>query len=145
MNIPELLRNAGLKCTAQRRIVAEALLHLRNHPTAEAIITYIHQSHPEVAQGTIYHILGIFQVKGLVKRVMTDDFPVRYEFTEEKHHHLHFTDTGEITDYFDPGLDRLLTDYFAKNRIADFKIEEIEVQIKGKRNGLVSNEKKKRK
>lgn len=54
MNISDLLKNAGLKCTPQRRIVLEALIHLNNHPTADALIGYIHKTHPEIAQGISY-------------------------------------------------------------------------------------------
>jgi len=133
MNIPDLLKKAGLKCTTQRRIVLEALIHLNNHPTVDELTGYIHKTHPEIAQGTIYHILGVFLEKGLARNVMSDGLPLRYEFAVEKHHHLHFIDSGEIKDYPDPELDRILLSYFKEKGISDFCIEDIEVHIKGKK------------
>lgn len=64
---------------------------------------------------------------------MSDGLPLRFEFTVEKHHHLHFIDSGEIMDYLDPELDRLLLRYFINKTIPDFSIEDIEVHIKGKK------------
>lgn len=133
MNIPDLLKKAGLKCTTQRRIVLEALIHLNNHPTADELTGYIHKTHPEIAQGTIYHILGVFLEKGLARNVMSDGLPLRYEFAVEKHHHLHFVDSGEIKDYPDPELDRILLSYFRDKGISDFRIDDIEVHIKGRK------------
>lgn len=144
MNFSDLLKKAGLKCTAQRRIVLEALIHLNNHPTADELIGYIHKKHPEIAQGTIYHILGVFLDKGLARNVMSDGIPQRFEFAVEKHHHLHFTDSGEIKDYSDPELDRILLSYFRNKGISDFFIEDIELHIKGKKKKSIPSEPKKK-
>lgn len=144
MNIAQRLKEAGLKCTTQRRIVLEALIQPNYHPTADELIGQIHKSHPEIAQGTIYHILGVFLEKGLARKVMNDGFPLRYEFVSEKHHHLHYADTGEIKDYTDPELDRLMADYFRNKEIKDFCIEDVEVHLKGRKKPAHRSEKTKK-
>ena len=57
---------------------------------------------------------------------------MRYDGVPENHHHLYSSETEEITDYTDEDLDRLLSDYFKKNRIENFEIQEIKLQINGK-------------
>jgi len=43
------LFDAGLKITPQRIAVLEAVLKLRNHPTAENVIDFIKTNHPNIA------------------------------------------------------------------------------------------------
>jgi Fur family peroxide stress response transcriptional regulator len=131
----EIIRNklirAGLKVTPQRLIVLEALHALRNHPTTDQIIEYIGRFHSNIAVGTVYHILEAFLDKNLVKKVKSEGEIIRYDPVLEKHHHLYCTDTGEISDYFDDQLDRLLSDYFREKKIPGFKVEDVRVEITG--------------
>ena len=72
MSIEELrksLKNNNLKITPQRLAVLEALSELNNHPTAENIIQFVKEHHPNIAIGTVYNILDAFFEKGIVKRI----------------------------------------------------------------------------
>ncbi len=62
------LSGAGLKITPQRIAVLEAIISLKNHPTAENIAEYIKANHPNIATGTVYKTLETFVEKGLAKR-----------------------------------------------------------------------------
>jgi Fur family peroxide stress response transcriptional regulator len=44
------LSEAGLKITPQCIAVLEAVMQLRNHPTAENVIEFIKTNHPNIAQ-----------------------------------------------------------------------------------------------
>ena len=59
----------GLKITPQRVVILEAIYKLNNHPTAENIIEYIRESHPNIATGTVYKVLETLVENGLIKKV----------------------------------------------------------------------------
>jgi Fur family transcriptional regulator, peroxide stress response regulator len=127
----ELIKH-GLKVTPQRLIILEAVLELNNHPTAEKIISYIKESHPNVAIGTIYKTLELFVNKGIIKKITTEKDVMRYDGIVEKHHHLYSMEDEEIIDYHDMHLSNLIEDYFRNKKIPGFDIEEVKLQIVGK-------------
>jgi Fur family peroxide stress response transcriptional regulator len=122
----------GLKITPQRVVILEAIYKLNNHPTADNIIEFIRESHPNIATGTVYKVLETLVENGLIKKVTTDKDIMRYDGIVEKHHHIYCSDSNMIEDYFDDELNELLSTYFNEKNIPNFKIEEIRLQIIGK-------------
>jgi Fur family peroxide stress response transcriptional regulator len=122
----------GLKVTPQRIAILEAIFILQNHPTTENIIDYIRKNHPNIATATVYKVLDAFVTCGLIKRVKTERDIMRYDAVLESHHHIYCSDSDRIEDYRDEELNKLLSNYFDKKRIPDFKIEDIKLQIIGK-------------
>ena len=131
-DISRILVDKGLKVTPQRIAVYKAVLHLKNHPTAESIIKYIKKTYPNIATATVYKVLDALTENGLIRRVKTEKDIMRYDAILENHHHLYCTETDRIEDYNDEQLDRMIEDYFRKKGIPDFKIEDIKLQIVGK-------------
>jgi Fur family peroxide stress response transcriptional regulator len=125
------LKNKGLKVTPQRIAVLEAIHQLNNHPTTDNIIEYVRESHPSIATGTVYKVLDVLVDSGLVSKVKTDKDIMRYDGMTESHHHLYALDSDRIEDYVDEELDEMLSEYFESKEIPDFKIENINLQIKG--------------
>jgi Fur family peroxide stress response transcriptional regulator len=121
----------GLKVTPQRIIILEAIYKLDNHPTADKIIEYIRETHPNIATGTVYKVLETMVEKNLIKKVKTDKDIMRYDGIIENHHHLYCTECDLIEDYVDKELDQLLHEYFKKKNLGEFKLEDIVVQIRG--------------
>lgn len=121
----------GLKITPQRVVILEAIYKLNNHPTAENIIEYIRESHPNIATGTVYKVLETLVENGLIKKVTTDKDIMRYDGIVEKHHHLYCTECDLIEDYMDDELDKILKSHFKNKNIKGFKIEDIVLQIRG--------------
>ena len=132
IEIRDKLTQNGLKVTPQRLAVIEAVFMLNNHPTAEQVIAYVHQNHPNIASGTIYKILDILTEKHIIRKVKTDRDIMRYDSIMEEHHHLYCADSDRIEDYYDEELNRYLKDYFEKKEIPEFQIEDIKLQIIGK-------------
>lgn len=130
--IRQVLSGKGLKVTPQRIAILEAIYKLENHPTAEKIINEVRKSNPNIASGTVYKVLDVFEKNILIKKVHTDEGIVRYDGVIEDHHHLYCPESNSIQDYFDEELDNLLRDYFRKKKINGFKIDEMTLQIKGK-------------
>jgi Fur family peroxide stress response transcriptional regulator len=122
----------GLKVTPQRIAILEAIYSLRNHPSAEMIMDYIRDTHPGVAPATIYKVLDALEENQLIRRVKTDRDVMRYDGIVENHHHLYCSESEEIKDYLNEEIDELLKDYFLKNGIDDFEIQEIKLQINGR-------------
>ena len=125
------LKEAGLKITPQRIAVLEAVHQLTDHPTADRVIDYIRKRHPGIASGTVYKVLSILVDKKLIRKVKTDRDVMHYDGILEPHHHLYCVQSDRITDFMDPDLDIILQNYFQKNGIQGFKIDEIRLQING--------------
>jgi Fur family peroxide stress response transcriptional regulator len=130
-NIRNKLSEKGLKVTPQRINILEAVYNSTNHPTADQIIEHIHESHPNIATGTVYKVLDTLVENQLIKKVKTDADVMRYDGIIEAHHHLYCSRSDLIEDYVDKALDELLTEYFKSKEITGFKIEEIVLQIRG--------------
>ncbi len=128
----EKLQEKGLKVTPQRVAIYEAIVKLNNHPTAENIIDYIKANHPNVSVGTVYKVLDSLVENELLRKVKTDKDIMRYDAVLSNHHHLYCAETDRIEDYEDDKLNQLINDYFKNNKIINFKIEDIKLQITGK-------------
>lgn len=125
------LAGKSLKVTPQRMAILGAVYHLGNHPTADQIIAFIRQSHPNIASGTVYKVLETLVDNQLIKKVTTDKNIMRYDGMMENHHHLYCSETDVIKDYHDEELDRLLKDYFKDRNIGGFRISQFNLQING--------------
>ena len=126
------LNEKGLKVTPQRIAILEAIIKLNNHPTADNIIDYIRNNHPNIATATVYKVLDALVSKELIKRVKTEKDIMRYDAILDKHHHLYCSESDRIEDYYDEELNNLLEKFFKKNAIPDFKSKDIKLQIIGK-------------
>jgi Fur family transcriptional regulator, peroxide stress response regulator len=126
------LNDKGLKVTPQRIATYEAIIKLRNHPTAENIIDFIRKNHPNISLATVYKVLDALVEKELIRRVKTEKDIMRYDAIMENHHHIYCSDSDRIEDYNDAELSELLKRYFEAKKIPDFKIEDIKLQIIGK-------------
>lgn len=129
-----ILKEKGLKVTPQRIAVIESFHHFHHHPTAEEVIAFIRNHHPNIATGTVYKTLETFVHKGILNRVKTDRDVMRYDPILEPHHHLYDDRSERIEDYFDEALNVLLEEYFQQKEIPGFDIREIVLQIRGKFN-----------
>lgn len=129
--VSEKLKEQGLKITPQRIAIFEAVLQLNNHPTAENIIDYIRENHPNISVATVYKVLDTLTEHRLLKKVKTERDIMRYDAIVENHHHLYCTDTDKIADYHDEAITRLIEDYFKDHPIKQFTIQDIKLQITG--------------
>ncbi len=125
------LKQRGLKITPQRVAIYEAVVKLKNHPTAENIIDYIKQNHPNVSVGTVYKVLDSLVENQLLKKVKSEKDIMRYDAIMQKHHHLYCSETDKIEDFEDPELDKMITQYFVRKKIKGFKVKDITLQITG--------------
>ncbi len=130
----EKLKEKGLKVTPQRLAIYEAVMKSKNHPSAENVIEFVKKNHPNISVGTVYKVLDSLVENDLLKKVKTEKDLMRYDAVLSNHHHLYCSETERIEDYEDEKLNQLINEYFKKNKIKNFKIEDIKLQITGKFN-----------
>jgi Fur family peroxide stress response transcriptional regulator len=130
-DIIKILTDNNLRITPQRTAVLEVLYTFNNHPSADYIIDFLRLTFPHITLSTVYKILDVFIEIGIITRVKTEDGIMRYDYVNEKHHHLYCTETERIENYYDEELDKLLENYMKKKTIPNFKIKDIRLQITG--------------
>ncbi|MGM0464312.1 MAG: Fur family transcriptional regulator, partial [Bacteroidota bacterium] len=125
------MKEKGLKVTPQRIAVLEALQTSIKHPSAEMIYENVRRKNPNIAIATIYKILQTFEKNDIIRRINTGGEIIRYDADMQHHHHLYSSESEKVADYHDEELNRLLEGYFKERQIPGFRIEEIQLQIKG--------------
>jgi Fur family iron response transcriptional regulator len=99
MNNKEKLRDAGLRPTKQRIIVADILLNgFNRHFTAENLQDEINSSGNSMSIATIYNCLKKFKNCGLIKQVETSKETAIFDTNPDYHHHFLNEETGELID-----------------------------------------------
>lgn len=126
------LKEKGLKVTPQRVAIYDAIVKLKNHPTAENVIEYIKKNHPNISIGTVYKVLESLVENELLNKVKTERDIMRYDAVLSNHHHLYCAETDRIEDFEDEKLTSIINSYFKKNKIHNFKVKDIKLQITGK-------------
>lgn len=130
------LSEKGLKVTPKRISILEAIIELQNHPTADEIVNYIRNRKLKIATATVYKALDILVAKKVINKVETDKNIIRYDALLEPHHHLISSESDLIKDYQNDEINKILKEYFKKNKIRGFDIEDIKLQIIGKFNSV---------
>lgn len=123
----------GLKATQQRIVILEALMTRHgSHPTAEEVFQQLQEANPGISLGTVYKTLETFVEAELVSQVFSAGSR-RYDLNERAHGHIYCTNTNEILDYSNPELDQLLAEFFASRQFDNFSIQQVSVQIVGRK------------
>lgn len=90
----QMLREKGLKITAQRTLVLEIMAeHPGEHLTAEEIFDLARHRFPEIGLATVYRALQVLVDLQVIDKISFDDGSARYELGQElgsgRHHHHH--------------------------------------------------------
>lgn len=96
--LPELLRATGLRVTAPRVMVLQALA-AQPHSTAEAILTRSRAGHGALSTQGAYNVLAACCEAGIVRRIQPAGSPALYELrVGDNHHHLVCRRCGQVQD-----------------------------------------------
>lgn len=131
LKIVETLKLHHLKATPQRLVIMQVLSESAVHPTAEQLFEQVQATHPTISLGTIYKTLETLHEAGLAQKVHVADSAQRWDANIHPHHHIFCSDTGEIVDFEDEELDRLINNYFLKKNISNFTPGQIQLQLNG--------------
>jgi len=94
----ETISGHGLRFTAQRREVYDALMSRRDHPTAVDVFMRVQKKMPSISLATVYNCLETLTECGLVKHVNLDRAPSRYCPNLDPHGHFFCEDCGSVFD-----------------------------------------------
>jgi Fur family transcriptional regulator, stress-responsive regulator len=123
----ERLRSRGLRLTAQRRVVAEALEGEHVHFTAEQVYDRAVARLPEISRATVYNTLNHLHELGEVREITLDAGPKRYDPNSMKgHQHLICERCGTVRDVIPRGELSLPQD-----QRHGFAVSDIDVTFRG--------------
>jgi Fur family ferric uptake transcriptional regulator len=102
-SLADVLRARGMRVTAQRQLVLQAVRDL-GHATPEQVHAAVREKAAGVNITTVYRTLELLEQLGLVTHThLSHGSPTYHAATDEQHVHLVCRACGAI-DEFDPGL-----------------------------------------
>ena len=127
MEITEIISNAGVKMTPQRKVVYYVMMEVR-HASIDEITKCGQSKDNEIIISTIYRILDSFCKANLLSRVFHPEVGKSYyDITVTEHHHIFGGES--ILDYMDEELTELIRQYLKEKNFASVDISRIQVQI----------------
>ena len=96
-SLPEVLRARGLRMTAPRQLVLEAVSRL-GHGTPEQIHDEVRQTASGVNVTTVYRTLELLEELGLVTHTHLSHGPPTYHAADDQHVHLVCRVCGQVTE-----------------------------------------------
>jgi Fe2+ or Zn2+ uptake regulation protein len=82
-----LMLAPGMRRTAQRTMVYQAIVRLGGHCTADEITAELHRTKPGFSRSTVYRALEALTASGSVYAAHLGDGPTHYELASGDHHH----------------------------------------------------------
>ena len=103
-----LLREAGLRITAPRRVILDILAETEDHPDAIEIHRRAVERDAGVSLATVYRTMKALEESGAIQRHAFGDGPARFEKAEGAHHdHLIDVDTGDVIEFTSDRIEAL--------------------------------------
>jgi Fur family ferric uptake transcriptional regulator len=107
--LEEYLSAQKLRSSEQRWKIAELIVGLGEHFSAQELIARVRKRYPEMGAATVYRNLKVLCEAGLLRETLDDgDGRVIYEVGDEEHHdHIVCLDCGEIFEYHEEKIEQL--------------------------------------
>lgn len=93
--------------TMQRTMTLEAVLRLRNHPTADEVYDYIKEKYPHISRSTVYRNLNKLCDSGDIARVKISGLADRYDHRLSHHYHFICDCCKKLIDLDIPYIDSI--------------------------------------
>jgi Fur family ferric uptake transcriptional regulator len=87
-----------MKLTPQRRLIVDIIHNVKEHLTAEEIITYVQQRMPGINKSTVYRNLDLLENAGCVYKSELDKQIIYHHDEGGHHHHLVCQKCGKTID-----------------------------------------------
>ncbi|WP_342844068.1 Fur family transcriptional regulator [Sulfitobacter sp. AS59] len=95
----KMLRDAGLRVTPQRASIITILSETDDHPNVEDLYEKTRALDDTVSVATVYRTMSVLENAGLVRKLVMDDAPARYEMMPQiDHDHLVDLDSGDLIE-----------------------------------------------
>ncbi len=104
-----ILKRAGLRDTAQRRLVIDACLALHKPVSPQDVQTWLHRKHHKIDLVTVYRILEKFSRLGLTHQHACNGRIALCTMPEKEGHHgfLHCESCGRTSEFLSSALCRV--------------------------------------
>ena len=123
------LKYKGLKTTAQRLAVHEAMMAL-GHAEAEKISSFVKaKGQVRVSTATVYNILNELSDAGIYRCCLSEDNKKYFDVNNRWHIHLYDRANSEFKDIQDEELRLSLEQYCRGRRFRGYKIDEINISF----------------
>ena len=106
--LQEIFSERGLRCTAQRVALFEALRTTASHPTAEELYLAVKPRTRSLSLATVYSTLETLCRVGLARKIPTAGGSCRFDADTSEHVHLRFQENGSVVDIPKRLSDRLV-------------------------------------
>lgn len=88
----------GIQPTQQRLRIAEVLLAVDQHLTAEQLLAALRGRGARVSKATLYNNLKLFAERGLIRELLLDGTRSWFDSNVQPHYHFQDLETGALTD-----------------------------------------------
>lgn len=130
--IQRIIKDGGLKATAQRVVLFKILANSSKHPGVDWIYETALIDHPSISLATVYKTMEAFVDAGIVRKVKSEDGKIRFDADTEKHNHIYCKQSGRIFDFRDEELDQLVSSYLKNKGLENFEMNDFQVVINGR-------------
>lgn len=126
----ELLRETGLRATAQRLTILRAIVSADGHPTAEEVWESAREDQQTLSLSTVYDTLSRFVEVDLIDEVHGGEGATRYEFSDHPHVNVVCSSCGDVRDV-DVDVDTVATLIEAADTKHGFEVPTQPVELEG--------------
>ena len=98
----------SLRMTSQRKIIAQVLENVADHPDVEELYKRASKIDPTISIATVYRTVKLFDEAGILDKLEFGDGRARYEDAEREHHdHLIDINSGRVIEFMDSDIEKL--------------------------------------
>lgn len=130
-SVKAVLKEKKLKASSARLFLLQKLQEPQGHYSAEELFQELKVRLPGLSLATVYKNLEDLRQAGILRLVALPDQVRKYEW--ERGDHLHLVEGKQLRDLDDESLFREIRELISGRLGAEFEIENIDVQVFGKR------------
>jgi Fur family ferric uptake transcriptional regulator len=113
--LEQAMRDAGLRMTRQRAVLAEVLAGADDHPDAAELHKRVQARDAGVSLATVYRTLTELEQQGIIQRHSFEGASARFETSDPAHHdHMIDVETGSVVEFRSDRIERLQAEIAAE-------------------------------
>ncbi|HQT87830.1 MAG TPA: Fur family transcriptional regulator [Acidiphilium sp.] len=121
----------GLKMTHPRRVIAQVLSDVTDHPDVDELHRLVHQIDPRISLATVYRTVRLFEQSGILERRNLGSRRARYEPSGDRDHfHLVDRETGMVIEFDEPETEALMRRLAARH---GYELISLKIELFGRR------------
>jgi Fur family ferric uptake transcriptional regulator len=116
--LSEFLQQKKLRASRERFLLLEEIMHTNGHFDADELFTLLNTKGLKASRATVYNTLDLLVECGLISKYRFGENSSRYEkaFGRPRHDHLICLECGDIIEFVNEKLDKILRDVSEEHR-----------------------------